>query len=352
VSGRRAALVVAGLGRMGRLHADNLAGRVRSASLAGVVDAVEPLAQATGERYEVPWATSLAAMLQDDAVDGAVIAAPTRLHPDLVELAGRAGKHVLCEKPLGFDADAARRAVAAARAAGVALLVGFQRRFDPGWTALRKALDSGELGRLHLLRCSHRDARPPDAELGDLLADMAVHDLDAARWLGGEVAEVYALPRAGVGEAPALAAAIALRFESGTLGVIDVSRDARYGFECSAELVGSQATGRIGYGSDVLELLRDGRAGARLCADHAERHREAYLAELEHFGEVASGRRSPAAATGEDAVAALELAAAARRSAEVGAPVKTVAQASAAGSADAPEKAGARGGHPLAGARK
>jgi predicted dehydrogenase len=322
VSGRRAALVVAGLGRMGRLHADNLAGRVRSASLAGVVDAVEPLAQATGERHGVPWATSLAAMLEDDAVDGAVIAAPTGLHAELVELAAGAGKHVLCEKPLGFDANAARGAVAAARGAGVALQVGFQRRFDPGWIALKETLDSGDLGRLHLLRCSHRDARPPDAALGDLFADMAVHDLDVARWLGGEVAEVFALPRAGVGEAPALAAAITVRFESGALAVIDVSRDARYGFECSAELVGSQATARIGYGRNVLELLHDGRAGARLCPDHAERHREAYLAELVHFGEVATGRRPPAP-TGEDAVAAVELATAARRSAEESAPVPT-----------------------------
>jgi myo-inositol 2-dehydrogenase/D-chiro-inositol 1-dehydrogenase len=302
---------------MGRLHAENLAGRVPSASLAGVVDAVEPVARAVGGRHDVAWSVSLEAMLHGHEVDGVVIAAPTALHSELVELAARAGKHVLCEKPLGFDAGDARGAVAAAEAADVALQVGFQRRFDSGWVALREALDRGELGRLHLVRCSHRDARPPDAGLGDLFADMAVHDLDAARWLGGEVAEVFALPRAGVGEAPALAAAIVLRFESGALGVVDVSRDARYGFECSAELIGSQATGRIGHGlrRGELELLHDGRAEARLSADHAERHEAAYVNELEHFGHVATGRGKPIP-TGEDAVAALELASAARRSAE------------------------------------
>jgi predicted dehydrogenase len=322
VSGRRAALVVAGLGRMGRLHAENLAERVPSARLAGVVDAVEPLARAAGERHGVPWSTSLAGMLDREDVDGVVIAAPTRLHAELVELAAGAGRHVLCEKPLGFEAAEARRAVAAARAAGVELQVGFQRRFDPGWTALETALAGGQLGRLHLLRCSHRDARPPGAELGDLFDDMAVHDLDAARWLGGEVAEVFAVTRRGVGDGPALAAGMWLRFESGALALIDVARDARYGFECSAEAVGSQGTGRIGCGwrPGDLELLHDGRATTRLCADHAERHEAAYAAELHHFGELVTGRAA-ARATGEDAVAALELAAAARRSAERGAPV-------------------------------
>ena len=322
MSERHVALVVCGLGRMGRLHAENLAGRVPSASLAGVVDAVEPLARAVGGRHGVAWSASLEAMLEEREVDGVVIAAPTGLHPELVVLAAGAGKPVLCEKPLGFDAEDARRAVTAARAAGVALQVGFQRRFDPGWMGLKEALERGELGRLHLLRCSHRDARPPDPGLGDLFADMAVHDLDAARWLGGEVADVFATPREGIGEAPAVAAAIAVRFESGALGVADVSRDARYGFECSAELVGSQATGRIGYGHRPggLEVLHDGRAAARLSADHAERHRAAYVNELEHFGHVATGRGDPRP-TGEDAVAALELACAARRSAETGLPV-------------------------------
>jgi predicted dehydrogenase len=320
VSERRAALVVVGLGRIGRLHAENLAGCVPAATLGGVVDAVEPLARAVGGRYGVAWSASLKAMLEDRPADGVVIAAPTALHAQLVGVAARAGKHVLCEKPLGFEPEDARAAVDVAHAAGVALQVGFQRRFDPGWLALKEALGRGELGRPHLLRCSHRDARPPEADLGDLFADMAVHDLDAMRWLGGEVAEVFALRRSGAGEAPALAAAIAVRFESGALGVVDVSRDARYGFECSAELVGSQATGRIGYGRGELELLHGGRAAVRLSADHAERHEAAYLNELDHFGHVAMGRREPGP-TGEDAVAALELASAARRSSDAGGPV-------------------------------
>ena len=316
----RARIALIGLGRMGRLHASNLAGRVASAELAAVVDLVEPLARKVGELHAVQWTTSVDDVLGDPGVHGVVIAAPTALHCELVERAAQAGKHVFCEKPLGFELEAASEAVAAVARAGVELQVGYQRRFDPAWIALRDALEGDELGSLNLVRCSHRDARPPAAALGDLFFDVAVHDLDAARWLGGEVAEVFAVPRVS-GDA-VLAAAIALRFESGALGAIDVSRDAGYGFECTAEAVGSLATARAGYihrRGDV-ELLQDGRASAWVSLDHAERHAAAYVAELEHFAAVAMGSR-PGSPTGEEAVAALELAAMARRSAARGAPV-------------------------------
>jgi predicted dehydrogenase len=302
----RARLVVAGLGRIGRLHASNVVERVVRAELVAVVDAVEQRAGTVGELHGTASFASLEQALGESNPDGVVIAAPTGLHVELVELATGAGQHVLCEKPLGFHAGAARRAVAAATAAGVHLQMGYQRRFDPDWLALKEALDGGELGALRLLRCSHRNARPADEALGDIFVDVAVHDLDAARWLGGEVAEVVALTSGAE-------ATIALRFERGALGLVDVSRDARYGFECSAELVGSEASARLGWRRHV-ELLKDGRASASLPADHAERHGTAYVQELEHFADVILGA-PPRGATGDDAVAALELAALAARSA-------------------------------------
>jgi predicted dehydrogenase len=306
-----ARLVVVGLGRIGLLHAANLAGRVPGASLVGVVDALEPVARAVGERHGVRWSTSLDELVLD--ADGVVIAAPTSFHAELVERAAAAGRYVFCEKPLGFGLEDAERAVAAARAAGVELQVGFQRRFDAGWLSLRDALEAGDLGELALLRASHRNPAEPRAELGDLFVDVAVHDLDAARWLGGEVAELYAQERPG-------AATIALCFESGALGSIDVSRRAGYGFECSGELVGSRGTARADYGREI-ELLRDGVARSPLPADHAERHAAAYVAELEQFAAIVLGA-APAGAGGEDAVAALRLALLARRSVATGAPAK------------------------------
>jgi predicted dehydrogenase len=306
-------LLVVGLGRIGRLHACNVAGRVPGASLAGVVDAVESVARAAGAEHGVPWSTSLEELLP--VAQGAVISAPTALHAELVERTAAANVDVFCEKPLGFTVEEARRGVEAAR--GVRLRVGFQRRFDPDWLALAGALRSGELGEVAMFRCSHRNPAEPSGSLGDLFVDVAVHDLDAARWLGGEVAELHAWERPG-------AACISLRFENGALGLIDVSRRASYGFECSAELVGRRATMRVG-GASGTELLRNGLAQTPLPADHAERHEGAYVAELEHFARVVAGADSPGAdspgADGDDAVAALRLALLARRSAATGAPV-------------------------------
>lgn len=278
-----------------------------------MADAHEPLARQVGRGYGVRWAGSIDGLLDDPGLDGVVIATPSELHPALANRAAEAGRHIFCEKPLGLDAEACSEAVFAAAAAGVALQVGFQRRFDRDWLALKRALESGAIGALTLLRCSHRNAEPPagDGGLGNLFADVAVHDLDAARWLGGEVAEVHAaaLPDGDT-------AVLSLRFESGALGTVDVHRHARYGFECNAELVGSAGTMRCGYAHrrDGTELLRDGAVRAGLVRDHAERHAAAYVAELEHFGEVARGRSEPVVG-GCDALAALRLADLAARSA-------------------------------------
>jgi myo-inositol 2-dehydrogenase/D-chiro-inositol 1-dehydrogenase len=288
---------------MGRVHAATLA---RLGCLASVADALEAVARGVGDELGVPWSLSLEKVVA--GIDGVVIAAPTALHAELAEQASAAGVAVFCEKPLGLSVEDAERAAAHVEQ------VGFQRRFDSDWLALAAA----EIGELVLFRCSHRNASPPAADLGDIFVDVAVHDLDAARWVGGEVEELHAWERAGC-------ACISLRFESGALGLIDVSRAAGYGFECSAELVGSRATARLRH-APSFELLREGRASSQLPADHEERHEAAYAAELERFVASLSDTAPPpgTAATGPDAVAALRLALLARRSAATGAPASAV----------------------------
>jgi myo-inositol 2-dehydrogenase/D-chiro-inositol 1-dehydrogenase len=293
---------------MGRVHAANLSAR---GCLAGVVDAVEPVARAAADELGVAWSTTLEDLLP--GAGGVVIAAPTALHAELAERAG--GLPVFCEKPLGLDLAAAERAAACVTQ------VGFQRHFDADWLALATA----EIGERVLFRCSHRNARAPGDDLGDIFVDVAVHDLDAARWLGGEVAELHAWEGAGC-------ACISLRFETGALGLIDVSRAAGYGFECSAELVGTEATARLQH-APSFELLRDGQTRATLPTDHEQRHTAAYAAEIEHFAARvaqadASGQHP---ADGRDAVAALRLALLARRSAATGAPASASELAEACG---------------------
>lgn len=312
-------IAVAGLGRIGRLHSENIARNVGGARLVRVVDAVEATARLLGADHGVPWSTSFADALCDPTVEGVVIATPTALHAEMTEAAARACRHVFCEKPLGFDIEASKRAVAAARGTGVHLVVGFQRRFDPEWMAVAEAVRSGRLGEIRLLRISHRDAHEPQGveELGNLFIDVAIHDFDSVRWLAGEIESVHATASPSGSEAVAV-----LKLSSGALAVVDNSRRAGYGFECSAEVIGSSATIRTGHGHRRLEVeyLCAGLVQAELPRHHAERHALAYVAELERFAAAVRGGE-PGGATGDDAIAAFSLAQTAGRSAATGMPV-------------------------------
>jgi inositol 2-dehydrogenase len=314
---RRVRLGLAGLGRIGRLHAENLAGRMPSVELVRVVDVDEEAARATGERLGVEWSASFDDLIGDGDIEGIVIAAPTPLHASMVEQAARAGKHAFCEKPISLDLAAAVAAVEAADAAGIAFQIGFQRRFDRDWAAAAARIRAGELGDVYLFRTSLRDMRPPPmsyiADSGGLFVDVAIHDLDLARWLVGEVEEVSAFgaalsdPRfAELGDVDN--AVIVLRFANGALGVIDESRVAGYGYESSTEVIGSRATVRIGNHRRVDNVwLTPGSASVDWVEDFTERYSEAYLLELEEFAAAIREGRSPQV-TGEDGLASFVLA--------------------------------------------
>jgi myo-inositol 2-dehydrogenase/D-chiro-inositol 1-dehydrogenase len=304
-------VAVAGLGEIGRLHARNLAGSVPHGRLVRVVDQVGELARELGSELEAAWSTSYDDALSDPRVDAIVIATPTPLHAEMVAGCAAAGKHAFCEKPLALEVRTARRAALAMRRAACRLQVGFQRRFDRDWLAAKALIDAGEVGEPRLLRVSHRNRAHPHGgrtdRLGSVFVDMSVHDLDSARWLCGEVADLTAF-------GDERAALIVLHFESGALGVIDNAREAAYGFECNAEVVGSRATLRIGTSAasvDVERLTPGGRVVA-LPGDHIERHSDAYLAELSHFVECIESGAAPRVG-GEEGVAALALALAAER---------------------------------------
>jgi myo-inositol 2-dehydrogenase / D-chiro-inositol 1-dehydrogenase len=328
---RRARLGVVGLGRMGRLHAENLAWRTPLAELVRVVTASDEVARATGEELGADWSSSYEELLQYPDLDGVVLATPTPTHAEMIEQASEAGKHVFCEKPISLELEPTLRAIEAARSSGVKLQIGFQRRFDPDWVAATNRIREGELGDVYLLRTSLRDMRPPGVDFvkssGGLFVDVMVHDLDMARWMVGEIDEVT-----GFGAAlsdPALAevgdvdnAVVVVRFENGALGVIDNSRVAGYGYESSTEVMGSKATVRVDHHRRVHNMwITPGAATVDWVSDFTERYPDAYVLELEGFVRAILEDR-PVAATGEDALAAFVLAKAAERSWREGRTVK------------------------------
>lgn len=323
----RVGIGLAGLGRMGRVHAAALSGRCSVARLACVYDPLPAAAEAAGAEFDVPWTTSYDELL--DRVGAVAIASPTGTHAPLTAQAAAAGRHVFCEKPISLDRATTVATVEAAEEAGIVFQVGFHRRSDPDWAAAAARIRAGELGEVTLFRTSLRDMTPPDPAFlsgsGGFFLDVVVHDLDVARWMVGEVVEVHAH---GAASDPAFAAlgdidtaVTVLRFANGALGVIDNSRSARYGYECSTEVMGTLATARI----DAphvrgVEWRTPGLASRDLARDFEERYPWAYAAELDAFARAVRDG-TPPLVTGRDALAAFDLALAADESWRTGRPV-------------------------------
>ena len=321
-----------GLGRMGRFHAANLAGRVLGARLVRIADAAEGVARETSGRLGgVRWSTGYEDLLEDPEVEAVVVASPTPLHAEMAEAAAVASKHIFCEKPISLELEPTYQVMEAVRTAGVKMQVGFQRRFDPDYRAARERISAGHIGEVYLFRTSLRDMRSPGFDYlegsGGLFADVTVHDFDAARWLVGEIEEVTAFGAAlsapGFEEVGDIDnAVVTLRFVGGALGIIDNSRVAGYGYECSSEVLGHRGTLRVGDHRRVaVETLTPGRACRDHVSDFVERFADAYREEMEHFVRVVRGEAEPRP-SGADAAAATVLARAAERSHREGRTVR------------------------------
>jgi myo-inositol 2-dehydrogenase/D-chiro-inositol 1-dehydrogenase len=321
-----------GLGRMGRFHAANLAGRIPGARLVRVADSAEDVARENASRLGgVGWSTHHEDFLENPEVEAVIVASPTHLHAEMVEAAAASGKYVFCEKPISHNLERTYDVIEAVREAGVGLQVGFHRRYDPDYRAAKEKIRAGHIGEVYLFRTTLRDMRSPGFGYirgsGGFFADVTVHDFDAARWLVGEIIEVTAAGAAlsdpGFEEVGDIDnAVITLRFASGALGVIDNSRVAGYGYECSSEVLGHRGTLRIGNHRRVaVETLTPGRA----CRDHVsnfvERFADAYREEMEHFVRAVRGEAEPEPG-GADAAAAAVLARAAERSHREGRTVR------------------------------
>lgn len=335
--GSRMRVGLIGAGRIGAVHARTLAG-LDAVDTIAIADA-EParaaaLVAGTAEAAPDPTAVSAIGPAEVlESVDAVVIAAATGGHAALIAAAARAGLPVFCEKPLAGDLPGTLEVLAAVRAAGVPLQVGFQRRFDPGYRALRAAVRGGELGRLHLLRACTSDPAPPPAGYlatsGGLFRDCSVHDFDIIRWLTGhEVISVYAsgndAGEAMFTDAGDIGTGVAvLRLDDGTLATVTATRCNGAGYDVRLEAVGSAGT-RVA-GLDERTPLISAEPAAHRPADpytgFADRFLPAYRAELAAFVAAVSVA-GPSPCGGDDALAALRVAEAAELSRARDAPVE------------------------------
>ena len=312
-----------GAGRIGTIHAGNLA-RHPGARLRYVVDVHQPAAEALAIKHGAQVA-SVEKVLADPAIGAVVIGSSTNTHADLILRAAAAGKAIFCEKPVDLDVERARACAAAVNKAGVTCMIGFQRRFDPTFAALKQRLDAGEIGNAEVLIVTSRDPAPPPASYiassGGVFKDMLIHDFDIFRWiLGGEAVSVHATGGSpGLPEMAATGdishAAVTLRTRDGALCQINTSRRAAYGYDQRFEVLGSKGLLQAGNvrPTEVVAWSEQAISCDKPEAFFLERYRAAYALEIEHFFD-ALVKGTPVRTTIEDGIKALELAELATRS--------------------------------------
>jgi myo-inositol 2-dehydrogenase/D-chiro-inositol 1-dehydrogenase len=320
-----------GAGRIGKVHARAITGNP-DARLVAVADAVPAAAEALAAQYGAMVAT-IDAIEADGGVDAVVICTPTDTHADLIERFARAGKAVFCEKPIDLDVARVKACLKVVRDTGAKLMVGFNRRFDPHFRAVRKAIDDGTVGAVEMVNITSRDPGPPPVDYirrsGGIFRDMTIHDFDMARWLLGEepaavTAHAAVLTDKAIGEAGDFDSVnVLLETASGRQAVISNSRRATYGYDQRIEVLGSKGMAAAENQREVSIEIASGAGFVRppLLDFFMTRYTAAYAAEIEAF--VAGLRDgTPLVPSGEDGLAALVLADAAVRSVAEGRKVK------------------------------
>ena len=303
-----------GAGRMGKAFAHTLAYNVPEANLVAVADHDQVAGREVAGRYGIEqYFPDYIELLAQKDIQAVVIATPTSTHVEVVKEAAGYGKQIFCEKPLANNIQGCDEAIAAAQSAGVRLMVGFMRRYDDAYRTAKKKIEQGVIGVPVMFKAVGRDPRRTSLEFarrevsGGLILDMGIHDFDLARWLmNSEVERVYS--EGGCLVYPELIevgdidnAVINLKFTSGAVGNVDVSRNAVYGYDIRTEVLGSNGGLLIGQSSltPILVMTREGVIHDTV-PYFMERFGNAYAAEIRDFIECIHADREPSV-TGKDA---------------------------------------------------
>ncbi len=288
-------VAVVGLGRIGRLHAELLRFRIERAKLVAVVDVIEDLAKSTAERLGVKYYTDLDKALRDEEINAVVIATPTFLHKDMIIQSAKAGKHIFVEKPMTVTSSEAREVINVINQTKVKLMVGYMRRFDSGYRRAKELVEKGAIGRVISFISIARDPGPPPgwaadpSKSGGIFLDQLSHDFDIARWIVGEISEVYVVGGnymfeeiKKLGDLDAVS--ILFKFVNGAQGYIQGTRKCAFGYDLRTEIYGEKGT--IYVGSHIDNLYAQGtEQGITFYGIpwFEKRFFDAYIAELQAF---------------------------------------------------------------------
>ncbi len=326
---------IIGAGRIGKVHTESICNYVRNARIKTVAD---PFMNETTEK----WLKSMGVggttkdykeILNDPEIDAVLICSSTNTHSSISLEAIAAGKHVFCEKPIDHDLGRIQQVVEALKGSNIKYQVGFNRRYDHNFAAVKKAIADGAVGDVHIIKVTSRDPEPPSAEYaavsGGMFLDMTIHDFDMVRFLAGcDAEEIYVQPAVlvdpAIGEAGDVdTAIITLKMANGALAVIDNSRRAAYGYDQRAEVFGSKgmaATSNDTASSMVLSNA-DGVTGEKPLYFFLERYMQSFATEIKAFiNAIENDTDTPVGV--EDGLKPVLMGLAAKKSAQEHRPVK------------------------------
>ena len=288
---------IIGAGRIGKVHTESICNYVRNARIKTVAD---PFMNETTEN----WLKSMGVegttkdyheILSDPEIDAVLICSSTNTHSPISLEAIAAGKHVFCEKPIDHDLTKIKQVVEALKGSNIKYQVGFNRRHDHNFAAVRQAIVDGKVGDVHIIKITSRDPEPPSAEYaavsGGMFLDMTIHDFDMVRYLAGcDAEEIYVqsavLVDPAIGEAGDVdTAVITLKMANGAIAVIDNSRRAAYGYDQRAEVFGSK--GMVATANDTLSTAvlsnAEGVTGEKPLYFFLERYMQSFATEVKGF---------------------------------------------------------------------
>ena len=287
---------VIGAGRIGKIHAENLATRVPGATVVAIADPNFAAAKELAEKLHVEaYYEDYRKIIEDKTIDAVAICSSTDTHAKFMTEAAEAGKHIFCEKPIDHTLEKIDRALAAVNKAGVKCQIGFNRRFDPNFKKVREMVLEGKVGDVHILRITSRDPSAPPVSYvkvsGGMYLDMTIHDFDMARYLSGsEVVEVFAagavMVDPEIGKAGDIdTAIITLKFANGAIGTIDNSRQAVYGYDQRVEVFGSKGMVAVANNTPNSSVYSNatGVVSEKPLYFFLERYMDSFIAEMQDF---------------------------------------------------------------------
>ena len=321
-----------GAGAIGRVHANHIHNAIKGAKMTAVADVDEKAARAAAGEARV--FSDYHEMISDPSVDAIVVCTPPFLKMDIVKTAAAARKHVFCEKPISVTLEDGKAMEAIVKEAGIKLQVGYQRRFDNSYVKAKQAVESGELGRVMLIKEHNRDPPVPilgwstiPSKSGGIFLDTTSHDFDAVRWLSGsEVTRVYAEGAALVYEELGKngdfdLTTVVMKLENGALAYVDSCYSTPYGFDARLEILGTKAAVSVGMGErSFAHVMGAGGTSNEFFDSYATRWAQAYRDELADFVEcVRTGKEVKVGIS--EGMEALKIGLAARASIDQGRPV-------------------------------